>query len=196
MHLDVMGYLTRWQVIGVIAKGIFYFFGYELQAGYDIENKTCHGHNEIAHAKDITQRQGQDIKEDEFLYKDRIREGNGCILDPFAGPTYIGKGLQLWIEDDELVAADTACAMEFHDPVHHHAGYLIGDMLLVIDLIGKGRVVVEQLDTGSIVAQVVPQRSGVGGDRIPEEAAILFIVSQYGRQLDSKIAAVIDKSAP
>ena len=69
-------------------------------------------------------------------------------------------------------------------------------MFLVIDLIGKGRIVIEQLDTGDIVAQVVPQGRCIGGYGIPEEAAILFVVSQYSRQLDSKIAAVIDQGAP
>jgi len=121
MYLDVVRYLIRRKIIGVFSKGIFYFFGYELQAGYDIENEACHRHYEIAHAKDITQREGHDIEEDELFYKDRIRIGDGCIFDPFAGPAYIRKGLQFRIEDDELIAADTARAMELHYPVQHHA---------------------------------------------------------------------------
>jgi len=152
MHLDVVGYFLRGEVIGILPKGVFYFFCYELKAGYDIENKACYGHYEVAHAKNIPQRQGHDIEEDEFFYKDRIGKGDGGILDPFAGPAYIRKGLQFCIEDDELVAADTACAMELHYPVQHHTRQLIGDMLLVIDLVGKRRFVIEQLDTDNIIA--------------------------------------------
>ena len=152
MHLDVVGHFIRGKIIGVLSKGIFYFFGYELQAGDDIKNKASHGYYEIAHAKDITQWQGHDIEEDEFFYKDRIGKWDGGILDPFTSSAYFRKGLQLCIEDDELVAADATRAIELHYPVQHHTSQLIGDMLLVIDLVGKDRIVIEQLDTGGVIA--------------------------------------------
>ena len=43
---------------------------------------------------------------------------------------------------------------------------------------------------------MIPEGGGIGGYGTPEEAAILFVFSEYGRQLDGEIAAVIDQGSP
>src|SRR5690606_41379367 len=99
---DVGGNFFDRQVVGINTKGIFNFLRNQFHTGRNIKNKDNHRYGIISQTKDISEREGHNITENESLYKGAIGIGYGSVRYTLAGTTYIRTGLCAAAQNDKL----------------------------------------------------------------------------------------------
>src|SRR5687768_10868339 len=112
MFADILRQLLGGQVIFIAAEWVFNFFRNNFKTGQYIKDKGHDRNGKITQRKYKADRQGHYIKEDEFFDEYTVGKRDRCILDAFAGAADIGKGLELAVENNQLVAADLTFRMQ------------------------------------------------------------------------------------